>query len=79
MTFELAVPLKSMNLDANNPKEFAYHITLNGLQINFGGGGGPPGRGGGGGPGGPGGRNAIDFLDLVTPSDFWAKYTLAKK
>lgn len=76
MTFELAVPLKSMNLDANNAKEFAYNIKLNGLQINFGG-GGP--RGGGGGPGGPGGRNAIDFLDLVTPSDFWAKYTLAKK
>lgn len=76
LTFELAIPLKSMNLDPNNSKEFAYNIKLNGLQINFGGGGGPPG--GGGGPGGPGGRNAIDFLDLVTPSYFWAKYTLAK-
>jgi hypothetical protein len=77
MTFELAVPLKSINLDADKPKEFAYNVRLNGLQNNFGG-GGPPG-GGGGGPGGPGGKNAIDFLDLVTPSDFWAKYTLAKK
>jgi hypothetical protein len=76
LTFELAIPLKAMNLDADSPKEFAYNIKLNGLQINFGGGGGPPG--GGGGPGGPGGRNAIDFLDLVTPSYFWAKYTLVK-
>jgi hypothetical protein len=77
LTFELAIPLKSMDLSADNPKEFAYNIKLNGLQINFGGGGGGA-PGGGGGPGGPGGRNAIDFLDLVTPSDFWAKYTLAK-
>ncbi|MES2810467.1 MAG: hypothetical protein V4619_17665 [Bacteroidota bacterium] len=80
MTFELSVPLKALNLDADKPKEFAYNLKLNGLQLNFGGGGGPPGGGGGGGGrGGAGGRNALDFLDLLTPSDFWAKYTLAKK
>ena len=44
----------------------------------FGGGGN---RGGGGGArngGGAGGGN-IDFADLVTPTDFWGKYTLAKQ
>ncbi|MFD2863749.1 hypothetical protein [Mucilaginibacter antarcticus] len=79
MTFELSVPLKSLNLNADKPKEFAYNLKLNGLQLNFGGGGPPGGGGGGGRPGGGGGRNALDFLDLLTPSDFWAKYTLAKK
>jgi len=41
-----------------------------------GGGGGGNFAGGGRGPGGPGG---IDFAELTTPSDFWGKYTLAKK
>lgn len=41
-------------------------------------GGGPGGaRGGGGGGRGPGGN--IDFAELTSPSDFWGKYTLAKK
>ncbi|GAA4103175.1 hypothetical protein [Mucilaginibacter panaciglaebae] len=72
LTFEMAVPLKLINLTADNTKELAYHIILNGFQVE--------GRGGGGGAGGGGGgRNALDFLDLVTPSDFWGKYTLAKK
>ncbi|NNU33323.1 hypothetical protein HK413_02580 [Mucilaginibacter sp. S1162] len=57
-------------------------------------GGGPPGGGGGDGPGGGmrtmsfdgprgpmggGGKNSIDFQDLISPNDFWGKYTLAKK
>jgi hypothetical protein len=83
---EMAIPLKLLGLTTDNAKEMAYNIKLNGFQINGGngrngrgpGGGGPP-AGGGGGPGGPGGRNAIDFLDLISPSDFWGKYTLAKK
>jgi hypothetical protein len=75
LTFEMAIPLKLLDLSADNPKELAYQITLNGLQLP----GGGPGGGGGGGPGGAGGKNALDFLDLVTPSDFWGKYTLAKK
>jgi hypothetical protein len=35
--------------------------------------------GGPGGPGGGGGKNSIDFQDMISPSDFWGKYTLAKK
>jgi hypothetical protein len=80
---EMAIPLKLLGLTTDNAKEMAYNIKLNGFQINFGGGRGPGGGGppvgGGGGPGGSGGRNAIDFLDLISPSDFWGKYTLAKK
>jgi hypothetical protein len=95
--YELAVPLKLMALTADDSKELAYNIKLNGLQITFrmpDNGGGPPGGGGDGpggggmrtmvfgGPGGPmggGGKNSIDFQDLISPSDFWGKYTLAKK
>ncbi len=59
------------------------------------GGDGPRGGGGGnfgsagdggtrvmsfGGPGGGGpGRGGIDFQEMISPSDFWGKYTLAKK
>ncbi|MCC8424518.1 hypothetical protein [Mucilaginibacter sp. UR6-11] len=75
LTFELAIPLKSLDLFADTPKEVAYQIMLNGLQINDG--RGP--QGGGGPPGGGGGRNALDFMDLVSPSYFWGKYTIAKK
>jgi hypothetical protein len=118
-TYELALPLKALGLSADSPKEFAYNVKLNGLQIpsrnndpngggrgngiaggdaggaggGFGGGGagggGRGGRGGGGGgfggggrggPGGAdGGRNNIDFQELSAPTDFWGKYTLAKK
>ncbi|MBC7400330.1 MAG: hypothetical protein H7289_10320 [Mucilaginibacter sp.] len=80
LTFEMAVPLKLLNLSPADGKEFAYNITLSGFQMEGrspGGGGGPPG--GGGGSRGGGGRNALDFLDLVSPSYFWGKYTLAKK
>jgi hypothetical protein len=48
----------------------------------FGGGGGGGRRGGGGGGGGAprnGGAGNIDFQDLASPTDFWGKYTLAKK
>lgn len=77
---EIAIPLKELGLTADQPKEFAYHIVLNGLPLpngaSFGGGGGG-GRGGRGGRGGGGGVN-IDYQDLLTPTDFWGKYTLAK-
>jgi hypothetical protein len=80
MTFEMAVPLKLLNLSTADGKEFAYNITLSGFQMEgMRGRGGPPGGGGGGGGGGAGGRNALDFMDLVSPSYFWGKYTLAKK
>jgi len=110
--YELAIPLKLLNLNPEKPKEFAYNIKVNGIQIpaNFGGGNdringeggvtlnGSPGGGvnrggfggggggnrggggfggGGGAPGGPGGFNRN--LEMFSPTDFWGKYTLAKK
>ncbi|MDB5155363.1 MAG: hypothetical protein JWR50_70 [Mucilaginibacter sp.] len=72
ITYELKVPLTLLDISVDEAKEMAYNIKLNGLQLNLGGG---PGGGGGGG----GGRNALDFQDLVSPSDFWARYTLAKQ
>jgi hypothetical protein len=76
LTFEMAIPLKLINLSTADSKEFAYNITLSGFQME---GRGPGGGDGGGGSRGGGGKNALDFLDLVSPSDFWGKYTLAKK
>jgi hypothetical protein len=93
--YELAVPLKLLSMAADSKNEIAYNIKLNGLQLNFrmpdnagpaaGGGeagGGPPGGGMrvmtfGDPPGG--GKGGIDFQELTSPSDFWGKYTLAKK
>jgi hypothetical protein len=91
--YELAIPLKLLALSADSHNELAYNIKLNGLQLNFqipDNGGGPPAGGGGGegggmrvmtfgGPPGGGGRGGIDFQELMSPSDFWGKYTLAKK
>ena len=106
--YELAVPLKALNLSVNDAKDIAYNVKVNGISIPAGFGGGPGGDGGGlggapgapvadrvnlgggvggrvgrgggapggGGPGGPGGgRN----LEMFSPTDFWGKYTLAKK
>jgi hypothetical protein len=79
MTVEMAIPLKALGLSTDSPKEFAYQITLLGLPLPAGGGfGGGGGRGGGRGGRGGGGNN-IDYQDLLTPTDFWGKYTLAKK
>ncbi len=85
-TYELAIPLDLLNITANNPKEFAYNIKLNGLQFNGGGGdrqgggGRPVGGGGGGRPtGGFGGSGNIDFQALMSPTDMWGKYTLTSK
>lgn len=104
-TYELAIPLKYLDISVDNPKEIAYNIKVNGLQINFrpgggdgggarggggGGFGGGPGGGGGfgggggggfGGPGGGGfgGGGNTSFQEMISPSDFWGKYTLAKK
>lgn len=74
LTLEMAIPLKLINLTAGNTQELAYHIVLNGFQPEGGNGGG-----GGGGGGDSGGPNTLNMLDLVTRSDFWGKYTLAKK
>ncbi|WP_214070967.1 hypothetical protein [Mucilaginibacter sp. dw_454] len=82
ITIEIAIPLKALGLSADQSKEFAYHIVLNGLPLpnggGFGGGGGGRGGRGGGGRGGQGGGTNIDYEDMLTPTDFWGKYTLAK-
>lgn len=77
MVCEMAIPLKALGLSATAPKEFAYQILLNGLQLPNGGFGGGGGGGRGGRGGGGGGRGG--FEELAAPTDFWAKYTLAKK
>ena len=93
--YEAAIPLEELGLTIDNAKEFAYNVKLNGLQLpgmdfNRGGGGGGGGFGGGGGggqvrigglaSGGGGPRGGgIDFQALISPTDFWGKYTLTKK
>ena len=85
--YELAVPLKLLELNAGSATELAYNLKLNGIQMNFGnreGGGNRQGGGGGNGGGnGGGGGISIGFgggamMDLLSPTDFWAKYKLAK-
>jgi hypothetical protein len=60
LIYELALPLKLLNINSDAPKEFAYNIKVNGLQFgnrggdaggNDGGGGFGGGRRGGGGGG----------------------------
>nr|WP_068886597.1 hypothetical protein [Pedobacter panaciterrae] len=84
--YELAIPLEELGISKDAPKEFAYNIKVNGLQLQGldGGGGGGAGRGGfggnrggGGGGGNFGPRNSgIDFQALTSPTDFWGKYIL---
>lgn len=92
--YELQIPLAALGISTDVPKEFAYNIRLNGLQLpgldggGFGGGGGGGGRGGfgggggGRGPGGGGGRGPgggnFDFQAMISPTDFWGKYTIKK-
>lgn len=109
--YELAIPLKLLNISPDKPKDIAYNVKVNGIQIpaNFGGpdggpggqgggfgnaGGGSPGGGRGGAGGGRGGAIGVDVVrvgggggfpggprdpEMYSPTDFWAKYTLAKK
>lgn len=90
---EFAIPLESMQMSVDNPKEFSYNIKVNGIQLgSFGGGapggtrvaggGGGGGRGvaGSGGGGGVGANQAgIDRLAMMSPTDFWGKYTLTRQ
>ena len=88
LVYELAIPIKLLNIAAGSQKELAYNIKLNGLTLNVGmnisagnlsisGGGGGFGNGGGG--GGFGGGRGSDISDMMSPTDFWGKYTLAIK
>jgi len=87
MVYELAIPLTLLEQSIDKPKEFAYQIKVNGLVMSgFGGagnnGGGGAGRGGaggfGGGFGGNGGNGGGNMQDIMSPTDFWGKYTLIK-
>lgn len=87
MIYELAVPLNLLEISIDEPKEFAYQLKVNGLVMTgFGGGGGGNNRGGGGGRvaiggGGFGGNGGggNNMQDIMSPTDFWGKYTLIKK
>ncbi len=88
LVYELAVPLRLLKIAADNQKELAYNIKINGLSLSssggFGGsnsfgGGSRNGSGGGGGGGGFGGGKSADVSDMMSPTDFWGKYTLATK
>jgi len=79
LVYEMAIPLKYFHLSVGNIREFAYNIKLNGPSpmrppgANM---DGPPRGGGeiradGGPPPGP-------MQALVSPTDFWGKYMLAK-
>lgn len=87
--YELAIPFKMLQLSAGSPIEIAYHVKVNGIQlggnpdmIKIGGGGGGSLRisGDGGGGGGFGGfreKDDSNINDMMSPTDFWGKYTLA--
>jgi hypothetical protein len=95
LVYELALPLKLLNISVDDTKEFAYNIKVNGIQFgnrggdgggNDGGGGFSGGRRGGGNGGGfgggGGGRSGPDGGDLqsmMSATDFWGKYLLIKK
>ncbi|RZK39522.1 MAG: hypothetical protein EOO90_18635 [Pedobacter sp.] len=86
MIYELAIPLSLLELATDQGKEFAYQLKVNGMVMaGFGGGNNPgggnrPGGGGGGNPSGFGGnRGGGNFQDIMSPTDFWGKYTLVKK
>ena len=72
-TYELGIPLKYLGLSVGAPKEFLYNVKLNGLNL-----------GGGAGismisvNGNSGGAAANDFMNMMSPTDFWGRYTLVK-
>ncbi|MGZ3755020.1 MAG: hypothetical protein ACXVAY_17090 [Mucilaginibacter sp.] len=87
-TYELAIDLKKLGLDINNPAKFAYHITLNGSPLlNFkttsDGGGSAAVYSVSAAPVGSALLDAKISLDLMqsssSPTDFWGEYILAKK
>lgn len=92
--YEMAIPLRLLDLSTETPKEFSYQIKVNGLSnIGFGGQGrmavgerGAGGNFGGAGMGG-GGRGAggtfqgggqSGMTELGNSTDFWGKYLIIK-
>lgn len=90
--YELAIPLSLLELSINDTKEFVYQIKVNGLSTaGFGGGNGGrtfagnAGGNGGGNFGAPRGNVGAGFngggsgMDMMSPTDFWGKYSFTKK
>lgn len=91
--YELAIPLNLLELSINDTKEFVYQIKVNGLSnAGFGGGNGGrtfagnAGGNGGGNFGAPRGNTGAGFnggggsgMDMMSPTDFWGKYSFTKK
>ena len=85
---ELAMPLKYMGL-IGNTTELAYNVRLNGLNLNavLAGSGinaqalaaAAAAAGGGGSGMAIRGSGMGDMQGMISPTDFWGKYTLAKK
>lgn len=78
--YELAIPLKMLEISASNKLEIAYNIKVDGVQSGgggFSGGRNGGGRNRGGGGFGFGGRDNADVNDMMSPTDFWGKYILA--
>ncbi len=86
LIYELAIPLKLVNVDPASEEEIAVNIKLNGLELpeNSGGGGGGFGGGGNFGGGGFGGQptgargGSQNFSAMFTPTEFWVKAKLSK-
>jgi hypothetical protein len=86
---EIAIPLKYLHLSASDASSFAYNIKLNGIQVNalFPGASSGFGSGGvsvntsfsGGGSSKMAAAGLSDLENMISPTDFWGKYTLAKK
>lgn len=83
-TYELAVPLKLLNLDVNHKAVFAYHIILKGLSDDDFASKMTTTANGGFHISAPSGASGAipkkEHLDAVSSTtDFWGEYTLAKK
>ena len=91
--YELAIPLSLLELSVNDSKEFVYQIKINGLSNTGFGGGNNGGRTFAGNAGGNGGGNfgaargnagggfngGGSGMDMMSPTDFWGKYSFTKK
>lgn len=87
MIYELAIPFTALDETVSaNVNNISIGIFINGLKMEQGSGGGPPGGrmpGGGGPPGGmrPGGGRVPDQSQIENMSkynSFWTKYTISK-
>jgi len=84
-TAEIAYNVKVNGLQIANGDQGKVMLNAfqsGGISVSGDGGFGGGGRGGGRGGGTKGGgkaNNEMDFQDLTSPTDFWGKYTLAKK